>query len=131
MARFVLFLFLATSPLAHGWCGDLSSVLDDLKGIEAEMAANQGRIDALQSEIAHLQGLGKDADAKILSLQSLVEDHAAKVQLLGDRYTQALALAQRLKNDLEFSSTLNLVLGGSALVAVLVAVAEGVVLAGR
>lgn len=132
----LLFLFL---PLAAWSVPDdgpspqtrFSEILDDLKGLENEMSANQERIDALQAEIGQLQTLGKDAEAQILQLRSLVDAHAARVQQLGERYSKVLVLAQKLKKDLEWSVTLNYVLGGTAAVAVLVAVGEALILVGR
>lgn len=108
-----------------------SSLIVDLKGIEAEMVENQNRLEVLQAEILRLQSLGKGAEAQIQELQSLVEAHAARVQQLGERYGKVLVMAQKLKKDLEWSATLNYVLGGTAAVAVVVAVVEGLALAFR
>jgi len=125
----ILLLALVAPPL---WSAPgLTGILSDLGAIEAEMTANQGRIDALQAEIGQLQALGHDAAIEIQRLQTLVTDHAARVQQLGDRYAQVLTLAQRQKQELEQSSVLNWALGGTALVAVLVALGEGLALAGR
>lgn len=100
----------------------LEGILGELQDVEVEMAANQDRITALKDRILELQTLGKNADLEIAKLQSLVEEHAARVEQLADRYTKVLALAQKLKRDLEFSTTLNYVLGAGALVATSVAV---------
>jgi chromosome segregation ATPase len=110
---------------------ELALIVADLKDIEAEMLSNQQRIEALQNRIGELQILGKDAEDQIHSLQTLVETHADRVQQLGERYSRVLVLAQNLKNDLEWSRTLNWVLGGTALVAVAVAVGEGIALGSR
>lgn len=109
----------------------LALIVADLKEIDAEMQANQERIDGLQKQIGELQVLGKDAEGQIQNLRSLVEAHSARVQQLGERYSRVLVLAQKLKKDLEWSRTLNWVLGGTTLVAVVVAVGEGLVLGSR
>lgn len=109
----------------------LAFIVADLKDIEAEMLSNQQRIEALQNRIGELQVLGKDAEGQIQNLQALVETHAARVQQLGERYSRVLVVAQNLKRDLEWSHTLNWVLGGTALVAVAVAVGEGIALGSR
>jgi len=109
----------------------LAQIVADLKDIDAEMQANQDRIDVLQKQIGELQVLGKDAEGQILNLRTLVEAHSARVQQLGERYSRVLVLAQKLKKDLEWSHTLNWVLGGTALVAVAVAVGEGFALGAR
>lgn len=109
----------------------LGLIVADLKELDAEMQANQERMVALQNQIGELKVLGRDAEGQIASLQSLVEVHAARVRQLGERYSRVLVLAQKLKKDLEWSRTLNWVLGGATVVVVAVAVGEGVALGSR
>lgn len=120
----VLFLVGLLLP-AVAQSDSLSDILSDLQGVEDEMVANQMRIDDLKDNITQLQLLGKSAEAEIISLQVLVKAHAARVEQLGDRYTKVLTLAQKLKKDLEFSSTLNYALGAGVIVATVVAIVEG------
>jgi len=127
----ILFLFLGTAHLYGETSESLSGILDGLRDIEIEMSANQQRIDGLQSEIGRLQLLGRDADAEILGLQTLVEDHAGRVLRLGERYSQALQLAQQKEKDLRAAQSLNWVLGGAAVLVAVIAVGEGVALARR
>lgn len=109
----------------------VAPLIDDLKSIEAEMLANQSRIEGLQNELGSLEALGIASQAEIERLQLLVEDHSARVGELGERYAQALITARRLEEDLEASTRLNWFLGGGALVAVLLAAGEALALAAR
>lgn len=102
---------------ASGWAAPLGDLIQDLRDVEAELAANQDRIEALQAEVGRLQTLGVRSEAEVLRLQTLLQGHTLRVQ--------------RLVQDLEDSRRLNLILGGTAAAVVLVALAEGVILAVR
>lgn len=114
-------------PPADGW----NEVIADLQSVSDDLADNQKQIDDLQAKIGQLQSLGKDAASEIARLQTLVEAHAARVKELGDRYVKVLTLAQKLKHDVERASVLNWVFGGTAAVAVVVAIGEGFALSRR
>lgn len=115
----------SAAPVEAPPADSLSSVLDDLRGVEVEMSANQESLDGLRRQLAELQTQGRKAGDEMAKLQALVDAHAARVEQLSDRYAKTLELTQRLKHDLERAQGWNLALGTAAAVAVVVAVVEG------
>jgi len=127
-ALFILAFFCLAGPLS---ATDWDDVVTDLRSVADDLTENQRRIEALKAQIAALQSLGQASADEILRLQTLVDEHAARIRDLTNKYTNTLFLAQKLKDDADRAAALTYIFGGTAAVAVLVALGEGFALAHR